>query len=209
MTSYSSFIRDFPLRCKNFLVAYEEDAKQKDREVTLLITVATSAFTIPFERLNPSSPDHVADDRYPGAVSKLGKLQNRDFVSWQKGVTWRIIEDLDGQQIRSGQADGWASPDKRRPIPTDKKVGSMLSIIRNALAHGNIFTYPNTHPQGSARQIEHIIFLSRLRDEVTGELIDRYKVVVVSPSDFRTLILDWISFLENLDLPSEIMQESI
>ena len=209
MTTYSSFIRDFPLRCRDFLVAYEDDAKQRDREVTLLITVATSAFIIPFERLNPSSPDHVADDRYPKAVSKLGRLQNRDFVSWQKGTSWRIIEDLDGQQIRNGQADGWASPDKRCPIPIDKKVSSVLSIIRNALAHGSIFTYPNTHPQGSAPQIEHIIFLSRLREKTTSELINKYKVVVASPSDFRALILDWISFLESLKLPSEIMQESV
>lgn len=208
MTEYSSFIRDFPLRCKDLLDAYEKDAKQSDREVTLLMAIATSAFTIPFERIRPSSPNHVANDRYPEAVSKLEELQNRDFVSWQKGISWKIIEDLDGQQIRTGQADGWASPERRHTIPTNKNVKLVLGIIRNALAHGNIFTYPHKQLQDSSSQIEFIIFLSKSKNK-TASAFDKYIAVVVSPSDFRSLILDWISFLEGLKLPSEIKQENI
>jgi|WetSurMetagenome_2_1015567.scaffolds.fasta_scaffold106773_2 hypothetical protein len=209
MTSYVSFVRDFPMRCRDILDAYEEDAKQKDREVTLLIAVATSAFTIPFERLRPSSSDHVADDRFKTGISKLGRLGGQYFVSWQKGTTWRMLEGLDGGQIRGVQADNWASPKKRSQVPADKKVDSILSIIRNALAHGSIFVYPRMPAGETAAHIEHIIFLSRLSDDSTGKLIDSYRGVMVSPSDFRTFVLDWISFLEGLELPTEIKQELI
>jgi len=209
MTSYANFIQEFPRRCRDILVAYEEDAKGKDREVTLLVTVATSAFTIPFERLNPSSPNHIADDRYPEAVSALGRLQNRDFADWQAGRSWRIIEGLDGGYIRTTQADAWAGQGKWQPIPTSKKVGSILSILRNALAHGSIFTFPRPISREKPIEIEVIIFLSRLRDENTGQLVDKYNAVKVSSADFRALILDWISFLESLQLPSAIMQENI
>jgi hypothetical protein len=209
VTAYLNFIQDFPKRCRDILLAYWEDARRENREVTLLVAVATSAFTIPFERLNPSAPDHIADDRYAGAVRKVGRLQNRKFAAWQKGASWKIVEGIDSKLIQTNQADAWASPRIRQPIPNGKKVGSILSIIRNALAHGSIFAYPRPVSRQKPVETEAIFFLSRRRDESTKELIDEYDLIIVSPADFRAFILDWISLLENLKLPTLIMQENI
>jgi hypothetical protein len=209
VTVYLNFIQDFPKRCRDILDNYWEDAKRENREVTLLVAVATSAFTIPLERLNPSAPGHIADDRYPEAVRKVGRLQNRKFTSWQKGASWKIVEALDSKLIQTKQADAWASPRMRQPIPDDKKVGSILGKIRNALAHGSIFAYPRPVSRQKPVEIEAIFFLARRRDEITKELIDKYDVVIASPDDFRAFILDWILLLDNLKLPTLIMQENI
>jgi hypothetical protein len=142
MTSYSSFVREFPQRCRSLLDEYEQNAREKNLEVTLLIAVASSAFTIPFERINPSVPDHIADDRYPQAVSALGRLQNRNFVDWQTKESWKIIEGIEGERIRASQADAWASEGQWQSISPNRKVGTILSIVRNALAHGSIFVFP-------------------------------------------------------------------
>ena len=214
MTTYANFVRDFPKRCKDLLDDYETDARGKDREVTLLIAVATSAFTIPFERLRPSSTKHVADDRSPEAVNELDRLENRYFVDWQTRRGWMIIENLDGNVIRSSQADTWANPDQWRPIPANKTVRYVLNVLRNALAHGSIFTFPSSSSGKTPREIKRVVFLSRIRDKKTRDkktrkLLDRYNAVIASPTDFRTLIFDWVSLLEGLPLPSEIKQENI
>lgn len=200
MTAYSNFIQDFPARCRDILNSYEQDATQRDREVSLLIMVATSAFIIPYERLNSSDKEHIADDRDSKAIKELNKFLGGNFTSWQTGNTWSMIEELDGQVIRTSGLDALLQPDKRHPIPSDKPVSFILAIIRNALAHGNIFIHSATNRGQNTPKMQDIILLSKVRDKETGELTDEYRAVYVSLSDFRTLVLEWISFLEQIKL---------
>jgi hypothetical protein len=199
MSAYENFIQDFPKRCRTLLATYEGDAKQKDLEITLLTAIATSAFIIPYERLKPGSKEHIADDRHVEAVHKLEELLKRNFIEWQTGHSWEIVEGLEGQQIRTSDVDEWASREKRRHIQANIHVETIIDIIRNALAHGNIFIHPPKTSGRPAPQIQSIILASKPQRE------DIYKVVIVSTSDFRRLILDWVSFLESLRLPTKIV----
>ena len=64
MTVYRSIAADFPLRCRDLLAIIEETAYARDREVTLLLAIATAAFVIPYERLRPRGANN---DRHPAA----------------------------------------------------------------------------------------------------------------------------------------------
>ena len=49
MTAYRDYIVDLPGRCIDILEHFESDAKTQDREMTLLLMAASSAFLIPRE----------------------------------------------------------------------------------------------------------------------------------------------------------------
>lgn len=206
MTSYSSFTQDFPKRCMDILRSFEDLARDNDREVTLMLCIASAGFIIPFERLNPSYPNHIADDRHSKAVSKLGSLLGRSFTSWHEGTTWEYIDGIPGETIRATQIDQWANPDKRKILYNEKTAGSVFSHLRNALAHGNIFSYPTPTEQYPTTSIEILIFLSKCRDKETKQLLDIYNLLSVSPEGFRTFLEKWMEFLNGFKIPTDISQ---
>ena len=46
MSAYKDFVVDFPSRCLELLNHFERDAAARDRNVTLLLLVASSAFVL-------------------------------------------------------------------------------------------------------------------------------------------------------------------
>jgi hypothetical protein len=84
MSSYSNFIKDFPSRCLDILKKYEKYAITHNREVTLMLAIATAGFVIPFERLRPpkEDPDQPSRDRdkFPKARNELEKILDVSFV---------------------------------------------------------------------------------------------------------------------------------
>jgi hypothetical protein len=116
--------------------------------------VASAGFIVPYERLS----DHPSGDskRFAEAAEKLRKLLDEPFVSSvlynKTNSTWH-----DGKVVSvNGYPESWEGLQKRRPFSKDKKVGTTLKLLRNALAHGNIFT------SGKNRDvIEAIIFIKK------------------------------------------------
>lgn len=166
MTAYSNFLQDFPTRCFEVLDNYFEHARDNDLEVTLILSIATTAFVIPFERLRPPPKDLVSFDReiYVEARQKFDRFVNRKFRGselWTKGTSWKVISELEGSVIREKDAESWAAPAMRRPIEKKTVLNSFLSRLRNSLAHGNILTYPTRRAKEKPAQIEDLIFLSR------------------------------------------------
>src|SRR5687768_3967400 len=51
MSIYKDFVQDFPRRCHDVLKAFGSESKKQDRDVTLLLMVATAGFVMPYERL--------------------------------------------------------------------------------------------------------------------------------------------------------------
>ena len=70
----------------------------------------------------------------------------------------------------------------------------MLLHIRNALAHGNIFTRGNP-------EIEQIILLSE------AGWHEQVRFLVVAPADFRRFLKNWLGFLRELELPEDVVSE--
>ncbi len=190
MTLFRDLIKDFPKRCKDVLELSECSAVGADREVTLLLMLASAAFVIPFERLRKRKKyGHPIKDRkrFPQAASEFdqmlenkflcSELCSRDFISWSSGKL-NSVENSPGS---------WPEIQNLNPMSKEKKVANVLEIIRNALAHGNVYI------QGP-ENIEALIFISGKRSP--------HKYISVSPSEFRHLLLKWIDFLDKLKMPS-------
>jgi hypothetical protein len=83
--------------------------------------------------------------------------------------------------------DGWFPPKSLKSISQDKVVSSMLALIRNALAHGNIFS--------SGSPIDRLIFVQKRDANST------FEVLSVSPSDFGDFVRGWVKFLSDSNMP--------
>lgn len=101
--------------------------------------------------------------------------------------TWKVAKDVPSVE---GDLDGWYPPKTLKPVSKDKAVSSMLALIRNALAHGNIFTTGNP--------IESLIFVQRRGGDDGGS--SKFEVLSVSLADFGHFIREWVAFLRTSNL---------
>jgi hypothetical protein len=194
MTDYANFIRDFPARCGEMLDLFYEQAHAKNREVTFLIMTAASAFLIPFERLR-SGTEHPAHDRekFPQEARRLDSALGKPFLAspFHNGASgsWSI-----GKRPRPSLVDP-------SPLSKEKSAIQVLAILRNALAHGNLWTIP-----GTGSDIRALIFWAE--DKRDGKIIG-YKYVYVSPTDFRDFLLKWCAFLKMEKLRAGVVAETL
>ncbi|WP_420636644.1 hypothetical protein [Candidatus Palauibacter sp.] len=191
MTAYSSYVTDFPSRCGEILEEFRSPALEQGRDVTLLLSISTAALTVPHERLKPRArPRHPLRDRerYPKTAEKYEELLREPFLSsplWRsRGVsTWKTGRI---QDVQSGGPDTWRELRDARSMPPEERVGTVLRILRNALAHGNVFT--------EGKVIHNIVLLAKEWDSQAFSLIS------VSPRDFRKFTMNYICFVRGLDL---------
>jgi hypothetical protein len=152
MTDYADFVRDFPVRCGEVLELCYEQAVSNDREVTFLMMAAAAAF-VPYERLR-SSKEHPLRDRkrFPSAARNLDTALGKPFLK---------------SPFHDGTTGSWSMARTRTagppfdlcPLAYDTQANQVFAIIRNALAHGNLWTRP-----GSDQHIRDITFLSEEKD---------------------------------------------
>ncbi len=230
MSSYANFIRDFPNRCLDILKNYEKDAYIRDREVTLMLAIATAGFVVPFERLRPSSEnlDHPSGDRekFKDAADKFKEILNFPFIRsklWNGDVrSWKFDKELDDVQR---EPDFWPELNSPKSLSTEKRVSSVLKHLRNALAHGNIYTKGNPIQliiflsrccEYVDNQCKHSMLCSNCGSKISCEYVDKkceptnkYDMLGVSPQDFSKFLMNWLNFLASLPIPTTISQESI
>jgi hypothetical protein len=213
MTAYRNFVSDFSQRCRQILDAYEKPTTLSGREVTLSLAIASAALIVPFERLCPSSADHVAPDRNKKWVGELGRLFNEPFLKWVGSGSWRQIRPTSAGTIQGQNVEQWLDPNAISPLSDERSVGSVLTVLRNSLAHGNLYT---RSANGSA--IQELVFLSKRREDRSTkpcahcgrrapQLIDEYEGVIATPRDFVALLRVWVDFLARLRLSEDPVQE--
>jgi hypothetical protein len=198
MTAYSNFIHDYPMRCRRLLDKYFKDAQRNDLEVTLLLNVASSGLIVPYTRLSEDAHPARDADRFAEAKAKLDRvldtaLLNSELWNTTDPRSWRFGELRD----LSGDPDAWHL-DTLKLVSREKKARSIVKVLRNALAHGNIFTRGSPH-------IDTLVFLSRIShdDPKLG-----YNCVTVSPSDLKVFVLNWLKTLGGIGVPEEIFAET-
>lgn len=203
MTVFKNFIQDFPIRCGEILAGYKDQAKESGRDVTHMLSIASAALTIPFERLRktPNGIMHPSRDKlkYKQADGKFANLCDRNFLQstiWSaEPKSWKI-GDIKAEDVKQ-PPDEWV--DDCESLPSDIKVIKILIHLRNAIAHGNIYTEPNP-----VDEIVNIIFLSKIMDE-NNKFTGIYKMLKVSPKDFNEFLVKWIGFLKKeLNLPATV-----
>lgn len=222
MSNYTNFIQDFPSRSLAILKDNFDRTKASGREVTLMLSIASTAFIVPFERLKADPEKHPANDveKYKKAKEKFSDMINEKFLSSELcggRKSWEFIAEINSGDVQKKETDEWARKENRKPLSEKKEINSVLSHLRNALAHGSIFTYPS----GSSgdKQIKTILFVSRCYEktdkcEYCGNKerkpANKYDVLLVSPDDFLIFLEKWVDFLKDLNLKGNtIIQETI
>lgn len=199
MSKYQNFIKDFPNRCSQVLEVFYEQAKNLStcskindgREITLLIMVASTGFIFPYERLRlrEKGKEHVSNDResFPVTSKSTDNLLNRKFIKSKifknSNETWSY-----GKFKKNSREDINEWNEVLKKEGTDKNIEGIciINTIRNALAHGSIYTLNENE-----NHINKIIFIS----EIKGSL-DEYRFVKVSTEDFKKFLEEWFLFLQ-------------
>jgi hypothetical protein len=197
MTDYTDFIRDFPARCGDVLKLAYCPARAQDREVTLLIMTAAAALLVPFERLRPGmAVEHLGADRrtYPDLANQLDAALKQPFLKspFRRGGpgSWSV-----------GKIDHPEASVSREPLTMQTPASQVLATIRNALAHGNLFTIG-----GADASIEVLRFFSE--DRRDGKLAG-YRYLHVSPADFHSFLCRWFLFLKAKSIPPIVVAEAL
>jgi hypothetical protein len=199
MSAYQDFVSDFPARCLDVLTMAEKEARLRQRDVTLILMVASAGFVVPYERLSSKKAHPTGDSaKFSEASAQLDALMKRPFLksplavgteSWHGGKLAAIARD----------PDSWPELSRAKPLGADKTVGGVVRIIRNALAHGNIFTYSNP--------IKGIVFVCANTDD--DRYIKDFSFVQVSPEDFTRFLRGWFGFLKTSQVSQKKAQVAI
>jgi hypothetical protein len=195
MTDYSDFIRDFPVRCGEVLEFCYEQALTNGREVTLLMMTAAAAF-VPYERMRSGS-DHPSRDRqrFPRAAQNLDSALGKPFLKSQ----------FHSESMRSwsmGRMRTAEPPVDLPPLTNQTPANQVFAIMRNAFAHGNLWTRP-----GNSKHIGAVAFLAEDKDP-QGSVIG-YKYINVSTQDFHSFLVKWFVFLKQQRIPAEVVAEAL
>lgn len=194
MTAYTDFTRDFPKRCLEVLDAASSGAVANGREITLLYMAASVSLLVPFERLKPDTEDsdHPFGDnrRYKSVADRLKRLLDEKFVGSElcpgDQHSWKLAK---GVQSVEGDVDSWLPKATLKAFSSDRLVKSTLSLIRNALAHGSIYTTGNP--------IQELVFVKEVLDKDRQRV--GFEVIQVSSKDFRNFVRAWVNFLNASD----------
>lgn len=204
MSNYRDFIEDFPSRCKDLLLLAHEQAASNDREVTLSLMVASAGFLVPFERLRGGGlyiqPTR-GRETFPEPAANLDHLLDQPWAEFGKpgANSWATGPS----QSPDKPMDSWPELGNLQPPSQATTVAKILTIMRHALAHGNIYTRPTRE-----KKIQAIIFVSRGENRRTGRLTP-YEFVYVSPSDFRNFLLTWFDLIATWNISQEEIVEAL
>jgi hypothetical protein len=173
------------------LKKFEPKAETCDREVTLLLMVASSGFVVPYERLSPPHPIKDYDD-FEEVYNNLKKMLGEEFEKCgfapENPDSW-LYAEIGVDDFQRGP-DSW---------PTGKPVGHqplsyVLGIIRNALGHGNLYTEGNP--------IKVLLFFSENRKREGREtILLGYKFLKVPVKEFRQFLFWWVRELSESGAP--------
>ncbi|WP_407543371.1 hypothetical protein Q0M94_25960 (plasmid) [Deinococcus radiomollis] len=207
MGQYTSFIKDFPSRCRELLVTYPEERLQRglpDRSVTTMLCVASAVLTIPQERLkkatlrNGQDVSHPERHQYAEATLAFDTYTGQDLAL---SNLWEAVSTKAHYQLGPRPTEFHAKASG--PFFADYKVWEFIRVLRNALAHGNIYT--GDHP----KRITNITFGSRVdekRRERAGAPPGHYELITLGIGELSAFLHAWLDFLAALPIP-EGMQD--
>jgi len=166
----------------------------------------SSGIVIPLERLREGKSikqPELDRSRFARAAEHLdGQLSDQighsasfreDLISWRGGQLNSAV----------GTPDTWPELGNLQVLQPSATVEEVVRILRNSLAHGNIFTRANAN-----KEIGEIIFVSggtnrRTRKEIPCSFL------VVTPEQLRAFLVIWFSSLASLLNSEPIATETI
>jgi hypothetical protein len=192
MSSYSEFLAgDFGSRCHDLMKRFFPSSQKAEREVTFLLAIAAAGLVIPHERLLQSDRQPPLDRKqFRSAREKLDRCLERRLADvvhcqWKGGLLAKA----------DGPPDGW--DELRDPANMEKKT-TLLQVVtwlRHALAHGNIFTRP-PHPKA----IEEIVFVCGYPANDQRAKEQPLRFVLASPEALKDFLERWFEMLGSLSI---------
>lgn len=205
--NYKDYTKDLPGRCQEILAESEKCKIYKKYDVTILLSLTATSFLIPYER---TKKNHPLEDTSECELSIDSKISKSNLFNLSNSSSWKML-NIDGE-IKDEYFD---KNNSEYHSIKGKNNSELLSIIRNALAHGNIKTnngkkiktlyFVSRMPN---RQCEEEIFLKKSRIETfeeckamlkeirkCEETPKGYKILQCSVEDFHGFFLEWIKFL--------------
>ena len=200
-----------PQRCRELLESYYSDEKSKPNgnEVTLLLALATPAILFPLQKL--SQPDDASVGEFPGTVSPQTEEKFKKFLAMGKGLqsltpvyrsvsTARMIRCKAGWCCEKSPIKGELPQEIREQLSDEGSLDnfrktenqSIVSVFRNALAHGGVIYADDNHAQKDFGQIDRIVFVSRWKK---NNVVCGLNFLSLSPDDFRLFVVDWCEML--------------
>jgi hypothetical protein len=163
--------------------------------------LASSIILVPLERAKNEHP--IQQEQGGGLQGSLKKLEKRkwlaaDFWAGAPPGEWRfsrIMGDPNNVQHWLDEKGDSSFAENANTIQR-RRVGEVLRVLRNALAHGNI-VYLNEHGQEiQGERVQHLAFLSRYEEsEGDREKAETYRVVTVRETDFLPFIRAWAQWV--------------
>lgn len=178
-----------------------------DLDVTQLLLVASSGFVIPRERLkdrnNTLEPDYRPKRRKSGeiianhpdvtAFLELAKTIHQELKQPLKQSSFWVLIHPSAQYQKLWRPSG-VELSAAGDVADDMTTQDFFDILRNGLAHGNIFVKGDPDCE-----IASLTFgQSVIRDS------NDYEFVTLSVQDFRKLLLAWFALLLDEELASGV-----
>lgn len=182
MSNFTDFVEDYPKRCHEVLTSLYPNAEVLEREVTLLLCIASAGLVTPFERLrdNPQHPhpskNRKTFEKHCEWIDSLSKMTFQELQIEEKS-SWKFAKLSNATFLR--EVEHWEL-DKHHTLDASKSVSAVLTLLRHSLAHGNVYT----KNEGKLRRLAFVNHCDYNNPD------KGFKCLSVSPGAFK-VFLDW------------------
>jgi hypothetical protein len=186
MSNPKNYLIELPKRCNKLVQRYfEQELNQKGvekLEVTLLLSLATPVFCFSNEiEKREEFSNKINFGKHTSTFNEL--FLKSSFIKGISQISTR-------GKAKKDQISLLTTPTML--IKSDKKVGRVIGIIRNALAHGNVQFVGNPN-------IERIRFCSAKFKDDDMKILEYYHYLELTINDFKVLLKNWCDYLITLD----------
>jgi hypothetical protein len=192
MSSYSDFLaQDFGSRCHDLMKRFFPGSQEAEREVTFLLAIAAAGLIIPHERLSQRSDQPPLDrQRFASTSKELDRLLAERLVDvvrhqWKGGLLAKA----------DGAPDDWDELQDPANMEEQTSLLQVVTWLRNALAHGNIFTRPPA--PSSTKEIVFVCGYPAIHRKAKDQPL---RFVLASPDDLREFLQCWFKRLALLSI---------
>jgi len=196
------FTIEYPQRCAELLRMLEPQAREQNLVGSFALLVASAAFTIPFARMTEKK--HPVGQPEPELYDAIERLKDRSFL---KAPFWDGKEPgfFRYAKITAAPefAGGWRNAADKHPIKSteDKDGNTVLRVIRNALAHGNVVYLNEDGFEAPKQVVRYLAFLSK-HDSGVG-----HRVVLFDEESFLDFLKRWIVWIQKFPSSAELVFE--
>jgi|Laugresubdmm15sn_1035100.scaffolds.fasta_scaffold05533_2 hypothetical protein len=209
------FSTEIPQRMRSLLDALEPIARQQDLLTSFTLMAAMPILIIPLERIakNRAGPRNEINDikkarnfSFAWAEMKYKKFTKEFLSSREERSRWRYLII---PKIQIDNPTSWKDSLGRHPIQPGaineieaQDVENILTVMRNALAHGSIVFLDENGEEKPNRRVTFIAFVSRVQVQ-ERQSVD-FRVLIVDEESFLTFLKRWTEWISKFEMPSSL-----